>query len=275
MRTEIDWPGGRKVAVLVTVALELWAPGHCPAYAPMAAAWPLPGIDDTHSASWVDYGVTTGIWRLLDILGDLPATVGINGLVAERYPDTVMAVHHAGHEIAGHSWTQDVVPALLDVDAERDNIRRCTDVLERVTGVRPTGWMSPRATGSKHTCDLLTEAGYRWTGDHSDHDLPQVLPTAHGPLVSLMHSDHSDVRSAAAGPYAYRDLHRALLDQLLAAPGPGVFHFTVHAHVGGRPLLAGMAGQILDDVRASGDFWVATHAQVAEHVLTRLGGITP
>ncbi|MGN5382124.1 polysaccharide deacetylase family protein [Streptomyces lasalocidi] len=158
MGTVIDWPGGRKVAALVTVALELWSPGHWPAYAPMAAAWPLPGVDDTHSTSWVDYGVTTGIWRLLDILGDLPATVGVNGLVAERHPDTVAAVHDAGHEIAAHSWAQDVVPALLDVDTERDNIRRCTDVLKRVTGVHPTGWMSPRATGSKHTCDLLTEA---------------------------------------------------------------------------------------------------------------------
>ncbi|MER0443513.1 hypothetical protein ABR738_02830 [Streptomyces sp. Edi4] len=59
MREETAWPGGRKVAALVTVALELWSPGHRPAYAPMAAAWPLSGVDDTHSTSWVDYGVTT------------------------------------------------------------------------------------------------------------------------------------------------------------------------------------------------------------------------
>ncbi|MFD0412253.1 polysaccharide deacetylase family protein [Streptomyces sp. NPDC127108] len=272
MRAVTGWPGGRKVVALVTVALEQWSPGHWPAYAPMAAAWPLSGIDDTHSASWADYGVSTGIRRLLDVLGDLPATVGVNGLVAERHPETVVAVHEAGHEIAAHSWAQDVVPALLDVDAERANIRRCTDILRRVTGVRPTGWMSPRATGSRHTEDLLAEAGYRWTGDHGEHDLPQVLSTAHGPLVSLRHSDHSDVRDAAAGPYTYRDLHCELLDQLLAAPGPGVFPLTVHAHVAGRPLLAGMVAQILDHIRESGDVWVATHAQVADHVLTHQGG---
>ncbi|MGW2815707.1 NmrA family NAD(P)-binding protein [Streptomyces sp. NPDC001415] len=93
MRAETEWPGGRKVVALVTVALELWSPGHWPAYAPMAAAWPLSGIDDTHSTSWADYGVTTGIWRLLDVLGDLTATVGVSGLMAERHPETVMAVH--------------------------------------------------------------------------------------------------------------------------------------------------------------------------------------
>lgn len=58
---------------------------------------------------------------------------------------------------------------------------------------------------------------------------------------------------------------------MLAAPGPGVFRLTIHAHVGGRPLLAGMVGQILDHIRESGDVWVATHAQVAEHVLTHQG----
>ncbi|MFG3280741.1 polysaccharide deacetylase family protein [Streptomyces sp. NPDC048111] len=272
MRTGVGWPGGRKVVALVTVALELWSPGHWPPYAPMAAAWPLPDADDTHSTSWVNYGVTTGIWRLIDVLGDLPATVGVSGLVAARHPETVRAVHAAGHEIAAHSWAQDVVPTLLDADAERRNVRRCTDVLSAVTGVRPTGWMSPRATGSRHTADLLAEAGYRWIGDHGDHDLPRVLATAHGPLASLMHSDHSDVRDAGTGPYAYRDLHRALLDQLIAAPGPGVFHLTVHAHVGGRPHLAGMIGQILDEVRNRDDVWVATHAQVAEHILTRQEG---
>ncbi|SEP39406.1 polysaccharide deacetylase family protein [Amycolatopsis saalfeldensis] len=266
MTAGIGWPGGRKVAALISVAVELWSPGHSPAYAPMAAAWPLPGVEDTHSASWVDYGVTTGIPRLLGILGDLPATFGVNGLVAERHPGTVAAVHEAGHEIAAHGWAQERVPALLDADAERDDIRRCTEILSRVTGVRPAGWMSPRATASRNTAGLLAEAGYRWTGDHSDHDLPQVLPTAHGPLVSLMHGGQSDVRGAAAGPHAYRDLHRELLDQLLAAPGPGVFHLTLHAHVGGRPPLAGMVARILDHVRASGDVWVATHAQAAEHV---------
>lgn len=273
MPAEIDfsWPGGRKVAALITIAVELWSPGHWPAYAPMAAAWPMPGVDDKHSTSWVDYGVTTGIWRLLDLLAELPATVGVNGLVAERYPEIVAAASSAGHEIAAHSWAQDVVPGLLDIDAERENILRCTDVLAGLTGVRPIGWMSPRATGSPHSCELLTEAGYRWTADYSDYDLPQVLATANGPLVSLMHSDHSDVRNAAAGLDAYRELQNLLLEQLLAAPGPGVFRLTLHAHVGGRQPIASIANQIFDRLRASGDIWVATHAQAAEYVLAQQG----
>ncbi|MFD9893449.1 polysaccharide deacetylase family protein [Amycolatopsis sp. NPDC059027] len=264
------WPGTKKVAVLITVAVELWSPGHWPYYAPMASAWPLPSAHDTHSVSWSEYGATTGIWRLLDILRGrrMPATFGISGLVADRFPDAVLAVHEAGHEIAAHSYTQDVIPGLLDPEAERDNIRRCTETFAKLTGVRPAGWMSPRATGSANTPALLTEAGYHWTRDDNDHDLPQVIPTPSGPLVSIMHSDFSDVRGAVAGPRAYRDIHLDLLKHLLGAPGPGMFTMTVHAHVGGRPYLASMVDEILDHVEQAGeDVWPATHHQVAEHIL--------
>ncbi len=255
---------------MVTVALELWSEGHWPVYAPMAAAWPLPGVPDAHSVSWSEYGATTGVWRLLDIMAarGMLATFGTSSAVADRFPDAVLAVHAAGHEIAAHSVSQDVLPVLLDVSDERDNIRRCVDTFEALTGARPTGWMSPRATATAHTAALLTEAGYSWSGDYNDRELPYVVPTPRGPLVAIMHSDFTDVRGAMAGPRTYRDVHRDLLDHLLRAPGPGILNLTIHAHVGGRPLLADMFDQVLDHVQQAGDHvWVATHQQVAAHVL--------
>lgn len=200
----------------------------------------------------------------------MPATFGVNGLVAERFPEAVLAVHDAGHEIAAHSYAQDVIPALLDVPAERANIRRCTEILESLTGVRPTGWMSPRASGTAGTPELLAESGYLWSGDYNDHELPQVIPTSAGPLVTIMHSELSDVRGAA-GPRAFLDSHADLLDHLLGASRPGVFNLTVHAHVGGRPLPSSMFDRILEHVeQARNDVWIATHQQVAEHVLGHL-----
>ncbi|MFI6047011.1 polysaccharide deacetylase family protein [Nocardia sp. NPDC051321] len=264
----VRWPGEKKIAIMITAAVELWSPGHWPVYAPMAAAWPLPGAHDAHSVSWSEYGATTGVWRLLEILHahGMPATFGVNGLVAERFPDAVRAAHDAGHEIAAHSYAQDVIPALLDVSAERANIRRCTSILEGLTGVRPTGWMSPRASGTAHTPELLAEAGYLWSGDYNDRELPRVLTTPAGSLVSIMHSELSDVR--VASPQGYLDGHADLLRHVLDAPGPGVFNLTVHAHVGGRPLLSGMFDRILGLIeRVRADAWIATHRQVAEHVL--------
>jgi peptidoglycan/xylan/chitin deacetylase (PgdA/CDA1 family) len=238
----------------------------------MAVSWPLPGVHDTHSVSWSEYGATTGVHRILQTLGarGMPATFGISGLVAERHPDAVRAVHDAGHEIAAHSWAQDVMPARLDVGAERENILRCADAFDALVGERPIGWMSPRATGTIDTPDLLTEAGHTWSGDYNDRELPYVLTTSNGPLVCIMHSEFTDVRGAMAGPRAYRDVHRDLIDYLLRAPGPGVLNLTIHAHVGGRPMLADMLDQVLEHIqRKAGDVWIATHRQIADHLLAR------
>ncbi|MEU6404165.1 SDR family oxidoreductase [Streptomyces sp. NPDC046985] len=214
MRAEIRWPGGRKVVALVTVALELWSPGHWPAYAPMAAVWPLSGVDDTHSASWADHGVTTGIGRLLDVLGDLPATVGVNGLVAERHPETVMAAHEAGHEIAAHSWTQEVVPALLDVDAERANIRRCTDILRHVSSnaaryPQPNGF--PYAA-AKAALNAYSKSLAPACGPHG------VRVTAVMPGLIETDAAEAILRKAAADSGRDPDALRKELHQRLAAP---------------------------------------------------------
>lgn len=267
---QLRWPDGKKVAVMITVAVELWSEGHWPTYAPMVGAWPLPGAHDTHSASWSEYGASTGVWRLLDILDrrNMPATFGVNGLVAERFPEALRAVHEAGHEIAAHSYAQDVLPARLEIDDERANITRSCDLLSAVTGMRPTGWMSPRATSSLRTLDLLAEAGFLWSGDFNDRELPYVLSTSQGPLVAIMHSDFSDVRGTMAGPAVYRDLHQDLLTYLVGTAQPEILNLTVHAHVGGRPALANMFDQILESVQlVTDEVWGATHQQVAAHVL--------
>lgn len=269
--SQIKWPGGRKLALTITVALELWTEGHWPVYAPMAASWPLPGVLDTHSISWSEYGARVGVWRLLDILAarGMPATFAISGLVADRFPEAVLGVHGAGHEIAAHSYAQDILPAHLDVDAERENIVRCANLFEKLTGTRPTGWANPRGTATRHTDRLLAESGYQWIGDYNDEELPYVRSTAGGPLVALMHSDFTDVRGAMAGPRCYRDVHTDIFDYLLTAPGSGILNLTIHAHVGGRPLLATMFDQILQHVKqSSGDVWIATHQQIAAHTLT-------
>lgn len=46
---------------------------------------------------------------------------------------------------------------------------------------------------------------------------------------------------------------------------------TLHAHVGGRPPIAGMAAQIFDYLGSSNEVWIATHAEVAEYLLAYKG----
>lgn len=232
------WPNGAKVAVMVTVAYELWADGRWPVYAPMAGAWPIPkDVRDEHSISWSRYGAEAGVWRLLDLLDahGVRATVPTSALLVEEFPDSVLVVHQAGHEIAAHSWSQDVMAPWADVDAEREDVRRSIAALQGLTGARPVGWCSPRATASAQTTTLLAEAGCTWSGDHNDAELPYVVDT---------------------------------LDYALSTGGVEILNITVHAHVSGRPQMATMFSQVLDRVRSAGDaVWVATHAEVADAVL--------
>ena len=50
-----------------------------------------------------EYGPRVGIWRILRLLEkhDLKATFVTCGALAERYPDSVKAIHAAGHDVAG------------------------------------------------------------------------------------------------------------------------------------------------------------------------------
>ena len=68
----------------------------------------------------------------------------------------------------------DVIPALLSDEDERKNIERCTKLLEKASGKKIVGWLSPRGTSKPSTPKLLAEAGYRWYGDVFDTDLPYV-----------------------------------------------------------------------------------------------------
>jgi len=53
--------------------------------------------------------------RLLDTLERLgtPATVMVSGLLTELAPMRVRAVVAGGHEICGHGWVQEQLPAQL------------------------------------------------------------------------------------------------------------------------------------------------------------------
>ncbi|HEX3486855.1 MAG TPA: polysaccharide deacetylase family protein, partial [Micropepsaceae bacterium] len=140
-----QWPGGKPIAVIFNVCLEAWSDGKAPGISPMGN--PLPaGALDTMAISWASYGVKRGIHRLLDVLAahDAKASVMTSAILAERSPHAVKAVADAGHEVLSHSYAMDVVPALLSDEDERKNIERCTKLLEKASGQKIQGWLSPR-----------------------------------------------------------------------------------------------------------------------------------
>jgi hypothetical protein len=94
------FPGGRRVGIVFNIAYEGWSEGQVPGIGPMGN--PLkPGFFDANAASWGLYGPTRGIWRALEIAArnGIRTSVMTNGVLAEKWPETVRAIHVAGHEV--------------------------------------------------------------------------------------------------------------------------------------------------------------------------------
>jgi peptidoglycan/xylan/chitin deacetylase (PgdA/CDA1 family) len=265
------WPTGARLAVTINVMYEQWSPGTAPGIGPVGN--PLPaGATDYQALSWSDYGHRTGIWRLLDLLAQFQvrASVYPSGILAETAPDTLKAVVDGGHELCGHSWSQDVIAATLNEDDERALIERTVGALELVTGRRPAGWISPRCTPSASTARLLAEAGFGWFGDVFDTDLPYLIDTAAGPIVGLPFDlDVNDMPLHVRYGQPHRALDAAFrdtLDGMRTENRKAYLDVTVHAHVGARTAGRAALRRILEHLKDSEDCWVATRGELAATV---------
>lgn len=107
---------------------------------------------------------TRRMLELLDQAG-IKATFFILGKVVEKFPETVRAVHAAGHEIASHGYGHELV-FNLDPQRFRDDVRRSVDLLADCVGVRPVGYRAPAfsVTGrSLWAPPILAELGFRYS----------------------------------------------------------------------------------------------------------------
>ena len=81
---------------------------------------------------------------LIDVLGryGVKATFFVVGQWVDRYPESVKALHDAGHEVMNHSNEHPHMSRLSarEITAE---VNACNDKVETVTGVRPTLFRCP------------------------------------------------------------------------------------------------------------------------------------
>ena len=237
---------------------------------------PLPaGVLDTMAISWAAYGLKTGIYRILDAFKKHGAksSVMVNAVCAERSPEAVKAIAEGGHEILSHSYAMDVVPALLSDADEKKNIERCTALLEKASGQKIVGWLSPRGTSKLTTPALLVEAGYRWYGDVFDADLPYVQEFGNKKIVAIPLSyDVNDMPSMKYGnpPKMMLDSFNEVIDIARSDESElRIIDVTSHAHIFGHHRGAYYYEKIIEKAMSGSDIWVGTRAQIAEHVLAQ------
>ena len=104
--------------------------------------------------------------RLLDILRHegVRATFYVIGRNVQTYPEIARRIVAEGHEIANHSWSHPRLTALSSARL-RSELSQTSDVIQRVTGRRPTNMRPPYGAIN----DRVRQAIYR------DHGLDVIM----------------------------------------------------------------------------------------------------
>jgi allantoinase len=259
-RPPITWPGGAAVAVPIIVSLEYFPlmPSDTPFRAPGHMQTPYP---DYRHYTAREYGTRIGFYRLLDAFAKagIRASVATNSVIAERYPQIIADIVAAGHEIIAHSTDMNgtIATGLAETD-ERSLIQTALDTLERVSGTRPTGWLSIARSQSWNTHRLLKEAGVTYACDWVNDELPYEFTNS---LINIpLNHELSDrqivtVQQHSADSYA-QQIHDAF-DRLAGEIGGRMLPLHITPYIMGLPYRIDAFEQLLAALVAKGA-WFAT-----------------
>jgi peptidoglycan-N-acetylglucosamine deacetylase len=223
------------------------------------------------------YGNRQGIPRILDILArhGVRASFFVPAVVALLYPDEQRRVVAEGHEVAIHGWIHERNSALPEA-AERELQMRSADTLERITGVRPVGIRTPSWDFSPHTLAITRDMGLAYDSSlMADVDCYELLlddaPTGVVELpVEWIRDDavyFNMNRFAGLRPYTppadVYDIFRREFDA--AYREGGLFQLTMHPHISGYRSRVWILEELIRHMKAHGDVWFATHAEVVAY----------
>lgn len=238
-RRDYSWPGGKRLAFYLAINVEHFAFGAGIGMDPGSTSAP----QTSRNWAWRDYGNRVGLWRLFRMLDQLklPASILLNGAVAELYPDLVARIKERGDDVLGHGRTNaEVQRGMWELDEKRA-IDDVSEAIGRHFGKRPTGWMGPGALESGVTPDLLKEAGYTHLLDWPLDDQPIWMKTRAGPILSVPYpfeqndAGHQVMRHHNAHEFADMivDQFDEMLDQ--SADQPLVCSISLHGFIVGQP----------------------------------------
>ena len=273
-RADFDWPGGARLACYLAVNIEHfeWGGGLG------AALVPKHGEPDVLNYTWREYGNRVGVWRLLDLLGELalPAAALVNSSIYDHCPQVVAAFRARGDEIVAHGVTNAERQGDMDEAAERAMIAAATARIAKEGGLPPRGWLGPWISQSDATPDLLAEAGYGYLLDWAMDDQPVWLATrGGGRILSVPYPQElNDIPAIVARQTGAREFATMILDQFeemlaLSAHQPLVMGIALHPYVVGQPFRLRALREALAAIRARPGVWWTTPGAIATHFVGR------
>ncbi|MBG9737614.1 polysaccharide deacetylase family protein [Paenibacillus alvei] len=145
--------------------------------------------------------------ELLDLLRErgVKATFFVLGSKAEKYPELVKRMHEEGHQIGIHNYTHMPNWIMSPRNIRREHVERSADIIERITGERPTFYRPP--WGILNIGDLfLLRKSYRvvlwsiiardWKLDTGKRNLRKLLSERIEPGAVIVLHDSGDTFGA-------------------------------------------------------------------------------
>lgn len=239
-----------------------------------------------------EFGGRVGMIRILDLLArhQIPATFFVPAHSAASFPHAIERMVAEGHEVASHGFLHET-PVGLSLAEEEDLLLRSREVLEKISGVKPTGYRSPAWDLSDNSLPLLEKHGYIYDsslmsddfrpfrarrGDQVDElgfvpgeesnilEFPVAWELDDYPYFHFAPKPNNqglrkvdDVYQAWASEFDY--CHREVAN--------GVFTLTCHPEIIGRGPRIDMLGRLIEHIRDSG----ADFSTLRDEALRRTG----
>jgi peptidoglycan/xylan/chitin deacetylase (PgdA/CDA1 family) len=234
----------------------------------------------------------------------LPSTWFVPGHSIETFPDLTRMIVDAGHEIGVHGYSHEN-PIAMTREQETAILDRSIELIEKVSGRRPTGYVAPWWEFSPVTNEILLERGIKY--DHSlmhrdfepyyvrvgdswkKIDYTQPAETWMEPLVRGEETDLVEIPAnwylddlppmmfIKASPNSHgfvspRDIEQMWRDQfdwVYREMDQAVFTMTVHPDVSGRPQVLLMLERLIEHINShEGVTWMQFD-QIADSFLAR------
>jgi peptidoglycan/xylan/chitin deacetylase (PgdA/CDA1 family) len=234
---------------------------------------------------------TPRLLKLFDRYG-IKASWFIPGHSIETFPEQTRMIVDAGHEVGAHGYSHEN-PIAMTPKQEEDVLKKCVGLIEEVSGKKPRGYVAPWWEMSNVTAELLLKYGFTYDHSQAYHDfLPfyarvgdtwtkidyskeaaeWMKPLVRGHEIDLveiganwyvddlppmMFIKKSPNSHGFVSPRHIEETWRDEFDWVYRELDYGVFPFTIHPDVSGRPQVLLMLERLIDYINGhEGVSWV-------------------
>jgi peptidoglycan/xylan/chitin deacetylase (PgdA/CDA1 family) len=255
-----------------------------------------------------------GVPRLLRLFKkyNLKTSFFIPGHSIESFPKEVMQIVDDGHEIGAHGYLHEN-PVAMTRTQEEAVLVKSIDLIEKYSGKKPRGYVAPWWEMSESTAALLQKHGFKydhsqgyrdfqpfyarvgdaWTViDYSKRAEEWMKPLQHGQEIDLvgiganwyvddlppmMFMKKAPNSHGFVNPRDIEDLWRQQFDWVYREMDYGVFPFTIHPDVSGRPQVLMMLERLIEYINGHDGVTWMTFEEIAEDFRKRypFGGARP